>query len=198
MVSQIKSKERVKELAEVYTNEREVNAMLDLTKEISYQIGTKYLEPACGNGNFLIKILERKLETVKLKYSESSLKDFEFYILRSLSTMYGIDICPENVEETKQRLYTYIKSFYDLNKGSSIYSLGFFESIHYILNKNILRGDTINEPEFIIFTEFKVKKPYFIETLYPLVSMYEKKSKPSSIPIKTHFLKLGEKEYERE
>lgn len=65
---QIKSKERVKDLAEVYTNEREVNAMLDLipdmtdTKQISY----KYLEPACGNGNFLIKILERKLNLIKI------------------------------------------------------------------------------------------------------------------------------------
>lgn len=190
-MSQIKSKKRVKELAEVYTNEREVNAMLDLTKKISYEIKTKYLEPACGNGNFLIKILERKLQTVEEKYGDSNQKNFEFFILRSLTTMYGIDICPENIKETRQRLYLGIKSFYDLQRGSAIYSEGFFESVQYILEKNIQVGDTINKPDEIFFTEFKIKRPYFIETLFCLTSMYEKKPKPSSIKTKTHYLRLG-------
>ena len=67
---QTKSKERVRDLAEVYTNQREINAMLDLTKNLSENIDSRYLEPACGNGNFLVEILKRKLQTVKTKYKK--------------------------------------------------------------------------------------------------------------------------------
>ena len=63
--SQIKSKERVADHGEVFTNEREVNAMLDLVKDESFNVESTFLEPACGDGNFLIAILDRKLRKVE-------------------------------------------------------------------------------------------------------------------------------------
>ena len=69
---QIKSKERVAEHGEVFTNEREVNAMLDLVKDETERIESRFLEPACGDGNFLIEILRRKLAVVKRQYGRSS------------------------------------------------------------------------------------------------------------------------------
>ena len=72
MAGQVKSKKRVAEHGEVFTNEREVNAMLDLVKQETERIDSRFLEPACGNGNFLIEILRRKLEVVKARYSKAS------------------------------------------------------------------------------------------------------------------------------
>ena len=65
--NQMKSKKRVKDFGEVYTQEREVEAMLDLVKEESYQIDSLFSEPACGNRNFLAEILKRKLSVSKTK-----------------------------------------------------------------------------------------------------------------------------------
>ena len=78
---QIKSKERVTEHGEVFTNEREVNAMLDLVKDETERIESRFLGPACGDGNFLIEILRRKLAVVKRQYGRSR-SDYEFQHLR--------------------------------------------------------------------------------------------------------------------
>ena len=153
---QIKSKKRVKELAEVYTNEREVNSMLDLIpiKSAEEQLSYTYLEPACGNGNFLIKILERKLNSIKnQKNYNDTLKQDELLILKSISTIYAIDICPENVFESKERLFNGIKSYFDLTRNKEDMSEYFIKSINYILNKNIVVGNSIDENNQIIFND---------------------------------------------
>tara|TARA_Y100001960_G_scaffold110042_1_gene117939 strand:- start:18201 stop:18803 length:603 start_codon:yes stop_codon:yes gene_type:complete len=158
--SQIKSKKRVKELAEVYTNEREVNAMLDLIpiNNPKEQLDYTYLEPACGNGNFLIKILERKLNSIeKQKNYKNNLKYFELLILKSISTIYAIDICKENIEESKERLFNGLKSFFDLRRNTEDMSEDFIKSINYILNKNIVVGNSIDDNNNIIFSEFVFK-----------------------------------------
>ncbi|MFB9120963.1 hypothetical protein ACFFUE_07135 [Bergeyella porcorum] len=93
---QIRSKKRVKDLGEVFTNEREVNAMLDLIPNITIEM--TFLEPSCGNGNFLTEILRRKLNLI------SQNDDKLTAILKCYSSIYGIDIMHDNVEETKQRL----------------------------------------------------------------------------------------------
>jgi len=77
--TQVKSKKRVADHGEVFTNEREVNAMLDLVKQETERIDSRFLEPACGNGNFLVEILRRKLEVVKARYKKSQL-EYERYI----------------------------------------------------------------------------------------------------------------------
>ena len=94
--AQIKSKERVAAHGEVFTAEREVNAMLDLVKQETERIDSRFLEPACGTGNFLVKILERKLDVVKKKYRRSPL-DFERNSVLALSSIYGVDILADNI-----------------------------------------------------------------------------------------------------
>ena len=192
-MTQIKSRDRVRELAEVYTNQREVNAMLDLIpfKHRDEIIRYRYLEPACGNGNFLVEILRRKLERVNAKYAKKSMREYEFYIARTLTTIYGIDICYENVVEARERLYMQIKSNIDLYKGSYLYSPGFFGVIRYILEKNIVLGDSINQPEQIEFTEFKISGRSFEQFVYTYASLIEHEPKPIQHIESTHFLLLG-------
>lgn len=167
MEKQIKNKERVKNLGEVYTNEREVNAMLDLVKEESYKIESRFLEPACGNGNFLIKILERKIETVKNIYKNK--EDIEYNIVFAISCIYGIDICNENVKESRERLLYKIKDHFSSVQNTEYPSDGFFQTIEYILDKNIFQGDSLNGQDKIIFSEFtkdKDKDYNLIEKLF--------------------------------
>ena len=158
---QTKSKERVRNLAEVYTNQREVNAMLDLTKNLSENIDSRYLEPACGNGNFMVEILKRKLQTVKAKYKKQN--DFEFYTLKALSNIYGIDICSENVYEAKTRLHSIVLEYYSFSQNTKKPNSGFYESVDFILNKNIQVGDTLSLENEIIFTEFTSPKLYYFK-----------------------------------
>lgn len=69
---QVKSKQRVADFGEVYTNEREVNAMLDLVADQASNPEKTFLEPACGNGNFLSEVLARKLNAVADKHKKNS------------------------------------------------------------------------------------------------------------------------------
>ena len=99
---QIKSKDRVANHGEVFTNIREVNAMLDLVKDETHRIDSRFLEPACGTGNFLIEVLRRKLEVVESRYKKSKI-EFERYSILALSSIYGIDILEDNLKECKTR-----------------------------------------------------------------------------------------------
>lgn len=128
MSKQIKSKERVSKFAEVFTAEREVKAMCDLIPtEIWENIGSTFLEPACGNGNFLAEILERKLS--RCENVEQG--------LTALKSIYGIDIQQDNVEESKLRLFDiFIKHF---PKSPAITGL----EAAAILENNIICGDSL-------------------------------------------------------
>jgi hypothetical protein len=192
-MSQIKSKDRVRDLAEVYTNEREVKAMLDLIplKKRDDIISYRYLEPACGNGNFLIEILKRKLARVNEKYAEKPMRDFEFQHARAISTIYGIDICRENVSEAIERLYREVKSNIDLHRGSFIYSKGFFPLVRYILSKNIVLGDSINHPEQIVFNEFSPKGKTFEQRVFNFASLTDPMPMPLRVIPHENFLSIG-------
>ena len=193
VLRQIKSKERVRNLAEVYTNEREVKAMLDLIplKNPDDIISYRYLEPSSGNGNFIIEILRRKLDRVNEKYAHKSLREYEFYIARTLSTIYGIDICAENVAESKARLFTEIKSTFDMHKGSFIYTPGFFGLIDHILDTNIVLGDSINKPDDVIFTEYRVSGRNFLQKKFRLSDLANKDPMPIEVIESKHFLLIG-------
>src|SRR5512139_4180031 len=104
MEKQVVSKKRVADHGEVYTDKREVNAMLDLVKQETERIESRFLEPACGTGNFLSAILERKLAVVEKRYGKSQL-DFERYAVLAISSIYGIDILEDNVRQCRHRLY---------------------------------------------------------------------------------------------
>ena len=105
MTRQIKSKERVADHGEVFTNEKEVKAMCDLVKQETERIDSRFLEPACGDGNFLIEILKRKLEIVKKKYKKSHY-DYERYSLLALGSVYGVELL-----EDKEKMYELQQKF---------------------------------------------------------------------------------------
>ena len=103
MEKQVKSKKRVADHGEVFTAEREVNAMLDLVKHETERIESTFLEPACGNGNFLAEILRRKLAVVD-QYKRFP-SDWERYSVVAMMSIYGVDILSDNVAECRERLY---------------------------------------------------------------------------------------------
>ncbi|MEZ5032653.1 MAG: hypothetical protein R2787_14775 [Saprospiraceae bacterium] len=98
--NQVKSKQRVTDHGEVFTNQREVNAMFDLVKHETERIDSRFLEPACGNGNFLAEILRRKLAVVDSRYSKSQV-EWERYSVIAVSSIYGVDILEDNAQECR-------------------------------------------------------------------------------------------------
>ena len=102
---QVKSKQRVADHGEVFTAEREVKAMCDLVKQETERIDSRFLEPACGDGNFLAEILTRKLAVVTRKYRKSAY-DWERYSLLALGSIYGVDIIADNALSCRDRLFS--------------------------------------------------------------------------------------------
>ena len=138
---QVKSKERVSEHGEVYTNEREVNAMLDLVKSETERIESRFLEPACGNGNFLAEILKRKLAVVDRLYKKNEF-EWEKYSVLAVSSSYGVDILQDNVNECRDRLLNIWKNAYKkATRHESDEDLD--KTIKHILKHNILCGDAL-------------------------------------------------------
>ncbi len=141
-IKQVKSKKRVVEYGEVFTSQNEVTSMLDLIKQETERIDSRFLEPACGVGNFLIEILKRKLEIVKKRYSKNQL-DFERYSIIALSSIYGIDILQDNVETCRMLLLeTYAK--YYLGNFKNKFKPECLNTAKFILSRNILWGDALN------------------------------------------------------
>lgn len=103
-MNQIKSKERVAQRGEVFTAEREVNAMLDLVKNECLRPDSRFLEPACGDGNFLSAILRCKLAELRRKYKKSP-RDYERQAIVAIGSLYGIDIMDDNVLACRKRLF---------------------------------------------------------------------------------------------
>ena len=122
-MSLIKSKQRVVDHGEVFTPSWLVDAMLDLVKDESDRLDARFLEPACGSGNFLTKILMRKLATVELKYSKSEF-DRQHYAILSLMCIYGIEILEDNIAECKVNLLDIFSEYLNLNKGDALYACG--------------------------------------------------------------------------
>lgn len=141
MEKQTKSKERVRDHGEVFTAEREVRAMCDLVKDETERIDSRFLEPACGDGNFLAEILTRKLEVVKRKYKKSTL-DYEKNAVLAISSVYGVDILNDNVLACRERLFKLWDKEYkavckkDCNDQTR-------EAVKFILSKNIVCGNAL-------------------------------------------------------
>lgn len=156
--NQVKSKKRVADHGEVFTNDREVNAMLDLVKHETERIESTFLEPACGNGNFLAEVLRRKLTVIDDRYSKSQF-EWERYAVIAVSSIYGVDILEDNAIECRERLFKifnerYTSLFKDKCKEDCR------RSIKYLFNRNILWGDALDftnpiTKNPIIFSEWK-------------------------------------------
>ena len=158
--TQIKTRDRVRDLAEVYTHEREVNAMLDLVANMFPSEADpgnhdrKFLEPACGSGNFLEEILRRKLSTVTVRrYGHAD--RYEHRILRCLASIYAVDIDHDNVKESRDRLRWVIASHVDNDLVTWSVTEGFASAVNTVLATNIVRGDTLTEARAIEFIDYK-------------------------------------------
>lgn len=137
MEKQVKSKQRVADHGEVFTPAWMVEAMLDLVKDETERIDSRFLEPACGSGNFLVKILRRKLAAVELKYGKS---DFErrHYSLLSLMCVYGIELLADNVAECRANMLEILAEYLDLQDSDDLY-----RAASYVLSQNLVHGDAL-------------------------------------------------------
>jgi len=158
MASYIVSKQRVSDHGEVMTAPREVNAMLDLVKQETERIESRFLEPACGNGNFLAEILERKLRVVEARYAKSQL-DFERKAVLAVSSIYGIDLLEDNVAQCRARLFAIFDQRYTARFKKSAKD-ECRDAVKFILERNIVHGNALslttadNRPRPIIFSEW--------------------------------------------
>lgn len=150
--TQIKSSDRVRNHGEVLTARREVEAMLDLVKNESERIDSRFLEPACGDGNFLVAILERKLKTVVSRYKTKK-SDFEVQMLSALASIYGIDLLEDNVQSARKRMFEIACSCYKDSLKTKP-DEQFQNILKFILSKNILQGDSLNGIDKIVFTQW--------------------------------------------
>ena len=211
MSDQVKSKKRVADHGEVFTSECEVNAMLDLVKQETERIDSRFLEPACGTGNFLVEILNRKLKIVTDRYKKSQI-EFERNAIIAISSIYGVDILQDNAIECRDRLFEIFDSIY-----TRFYKTDCKEdcktSVKFLLKRNILWGDALDftNPETkepIVFSEWSAingsmikRRDYVFKFLVEQThqfSMFNDEGNPAAIdePVKdfpiTHFLKIAE------
>lgn len=155
---QVKAKERVANHGEVFTAEREVKAMCDLVKTETERIESRFLEPACGTGNFLAEVLSRKLAVVKNRYGKSPF-DYERYSVLAMTSLYGVDILADNAQECRERLYDIWNKEYTANVKEQA-NEQCREAVLFILRKNVLCGDALTmlqtDGSPIVFAEWSL------------------------------------------
>ena len=136
-MSLIKSKKRVADHGEVFTPPWMVEAMLNLVKAETERIDSRFLEPACGSGNFLVLVLQRKLGAVELKFGKS---DFEkrHYALLALMCLYGIELLPDNIVECRANMLEILADYLTLEKSDDLY-----RAASYVLSQNLVQGDAL-------------------------------------------------------
>lgn len=143
-MKQVKSKQRVMDHGEVMTAEREVNAMLDLVKQETERIDSRFLEPACGDGNFLAEILRRKLAVVKRQYypRRRSIYDYELNAVRAVMSIYGVELLQDNVDACRKRLFDIFNEEYTaICKKQANDECR--DAVRFVLSRNILCGDAL-------------------------------------------------------
>jgi hypothetical protein len=133
----VKSKQRVADHGEVFTPLWMVEAMLDLVKDETERIDSRFLEPACGSGNFLVRILQRKLAAVELKYGKS---DFErrHYALLALMCIYGIELLADNLAECRAYMLEILTDYLNGDASDDLH-----RAASYVLSQNLVHGDAL-------------------------------------------------------
>ena len=204
MDRQVISKQRVADYGEVLTGKREVNALLDLEKSETERIDSRFLEPACGTGNFLAEILERKLRVVETRYGKSQL-EFERYSILAISSIYGIDILEDNIKQCRERLLgifdlNYLRLFKNKSRDDCR------ESVRYILKRNIIHADALSlttvggNPRPIVFSEWSLVNGSMLKrrdfTFHRLLAHEAAKEMPLFSDLgEDVFIPMPEKEY---
>ena len=158
---QIKSKERVANYGEVNSSEKEINSMLDLVKQETERYDSRFLEPACGDGNFLIKVLDRKLKILQSEFKKNQF-EFEKNLIVIIGSIYGIDLLNDNVTNARERLFTRTSEVYK-KYFKDYLNFDFINSISFILKRNIINGDAltlkrVDSEDPIIFSEWSLIK----------------------------------------
>src|SRR5690606_22869070 len=133
----IKSRQRVADHGEVFTPEWMVEAMLDLVKGETERIDSRFLEPACGSGNFMVAILRRKLAAVQLKYGASDFER-EHYALLAMMCIYGIELLADNIAECRANLLGLLTDYLQLSEADEL-----FQAAGYVLSQNLVHGDAL-------------------------------------------------------
>jgi len=151
-MSLIKSKQRVADHGEVFTPSWMVEAMLDLVKSETERIDSRFLEPACGSGNFLVRILQRKLAAVELKYGKSDFEKRHFALL-GLMCSYGIELLDDNIAECRANMLDVFAEYLNLDEGED-----FYRAATYVLTQNLVHGDALtmrtNDKQPLTFAEW--------------------------------------------
>lgn len=154
----------MQEHGEVFTNEREVNTMLDMVKQETERIDSRFLEPACGDGNFLAEVLRRKLDVVDSRYRRS-LPEWEKYAFVAVGNVYGVELLHDNTVACRDRLYHIVEDRYARVARKS-QNPAFLDAIGFVLERNILNGNALSlkavdedgndTDEPIIFSEWSI------------------------------------------
>lgn len=187
---QVKSRQRVAAHGEVFTAEREVKAMCDLVADECSRIDSRFLEPACGDGNFLAEVLSRKLATCRNKYGSPLLRpDYERASINAVMSIYGVELLPDNAAACRERLFVIWDEAYTKDCGT-VAGNDCREVARFILARNILCGDALtmrqDNGQPIIFAEWSfidganVKRRDF--RLDKLLEVHEK-AKDGRIPL---------------
>jgi len=136
-MSLVKSKKRVADHGEVFTPAWMVEAMLDLVKEETERIDSRFLEPACGSGNFIVQILKRKLAAVELKFGKSEFER-QHYALLGLMCIYGIELLADNIAECRANVLDVFADYLNLVESGDLYLPAM-----YVLSTNLVHGDAL-------------------------------------------------------
>ena len=137
LMSLVKSKRRVADHGEVFTPAWMVGAMLDLVKGETERIDSRFLEPACGDGNFLVPVLRRKLAAVELKYGQSEFERRN-YALLALMCIYGIELLTDNIAECRANLLEIFAEYLSLDPSDD-----FYRAAVCVLSQNLIHGDAL-------------------------------------------------------
>ena len=156
---QIKDKSRVSNFGEVLTSKREVLNMLNLVNTETLRLDSRFLEPACGDGNFLTEVLNFKLDILKKNYSKNQY-EFEKFSIQIFTSIYGIDILEDNIISARERLFNQYFDLYNKKFKSNI-NEKLLDCIKYILKLNLVHADALSlkkvkNDKFIIFSEWSL------------------------------------------
>jgi hypothetical protein len=147
-----KSKQRIADHGEVFTPPWMVDAMLDLVKGESERIDSRFLEPACGSGNFLVCILQRKLAAVELKFGKSEFEK-RHYALFALMCAYGVELLADNITECRANMLEVLSDYLNLGESDDL-----CRAASYVLSQNLIHGDALtmrnSDGQAITFAEW--------------------------------------------
>ncbi len=148
----IKSKRRVADHGEVFTPPWLVEAMLNLVKDETERIDSRFLEPACGSGNFLVRVLQRKLGAVEIKFVKSECER-RHYALLAMMCVYGIELLADNITECRANLLGIFAEYLNFNEADE-----FYRAASHVLSRNLVHGDALtmrtHDGQPIVFAEW--------------------------------------------